>query len=206
MRIYIDAGHGGRWPKGDPGVVSSDGSKLESGYTFLYSNVLCDYLSGRGFSVVKTRDQDLTKTPLNDRTRPTKSEDLFISLHFDALTGGKMIYYSTNPQSKKFATDMDSFFGSNKILPTSASRFGGLYIDDAHCPAILIEIARIEDAKDDKQTILAFCEMVEKGIKRFLGQELPFSRVFLVHPDATEELLVDKMSLVGDKLYIRTKQ
>lgn len=202
MNIIIDAGHGGRWPQGDPGVVSGD--KIESWYAYMYANALFDYLSSRGFSAVRTRTQDVTKTPLRERTRMSKPGDLFISLHFDSVNGSRLIYYSKHPESKKLAEDMDQFFQSRKIIPSTSSRFGGLYIDDARCPAILIEIDRITDATDDAAYIRNFCETVEKGINRYIGKEMPFSRVFLVTPYGTEELEVEKMSIVGNKLYVKT--
>lgn len=208
MIIHIDAGHGGRWPKGDPGVVSKDQTKIESEYAYLYANSLASHLENKGFTVRRTRVQDEYKTDLRERTKGTNPGDVFISLHFDYAGGSKLVYYGQQADSPRLAQDVDAFFGSGKIIPTTTSRFGRLYIDDARCPSILIEVDRIEDATKDPGYIQQFCENVEKGIRRFKRIEeespLPFRRVFIVGAHDITEVNIEKMTLVGDKLYVRT--
>lgn len=225
MKIYVDPGHGGVWPKGDPGVVSEDGQKIESRYTWLYANRLVSRLEKEGFKAQLTRTQDEYKIPYSDRTKDAKPEDILISLHFDTYLGGKkLIYYGQQVKSLRLAESIDTFFGSKDLRASTTSRFGRLYIDDAKSPAVLIEVDRIDRASLEESVMAAFCEDVVKGIKKFIGYEIeevdnsgqieeensqeskintPFKRVFLVKPDnETEEIPVNRMSLVGDKLYI----
>lgn len=220
MIIYIDAGHGGVWPNGDPGVVSQDGKKIESAYNFRYANALADYLTSRGFDVKRTREQDEYKIPYSQRTRDAKPSDVLISLHFDTYLGGKrLIYYSDHAFSKKLAENIDLFFSSKDLRASSTSRFNGLYIDDANCPAVLIEVDRIDKASSEPSVINAFCEDVYLGLQSYLGADIetpddsgqieeeaittPFSRVFFVSPNnESTEVPVERMSIVGDKLYI----
>lgn len=222
MIIYIDPGHGGVWPKGDPGVVSQDGEKIESYYNWIYANALQDYLQRRGVESELTRDDDVYKIPYSQRTHKQTSRDLMVSIHFDTYLGGKkLIYYSTNEESKRLAESVDRFFGSGDLRSSLSSRFNGLYIDDADCPAILIEVDRIDRASLEKSVINAFCEDVYLGIKDFIDEDIAhvedasgeiegdkeikteFTRVFLVSPEnESVELPVERMNIVGDKLYI----
>jgi len=221
MKIWIDPGHGGVWPDGDPGVVTKDGKKIESYYNWMYANALQDYLEERGFEAELTRKQDDYKIPYSQRTRPQTKDDLLISLHFDTYLGGrKLIYYANQPGSQDLAEAVDEFFGSGLLKASSESRFNGLYIDDTKAPAILIEVDRIDRATLDESVVEAFCRDVEQGIRKYLGEEIsaennsgqiegddkittPFRRVFIVSPDNnSEEVPVERMSMVGDKLYI----
>lgn len=221
MIIYIDPGHSGVWPNGDPGVVSTDGKKIESHYTWRYANYLKCVLRNNGFMVELTRNQDEYKIPYDKRTSLAKKEDLLISLHFDTYMGGKkLIYYSSQGNSQDFAEDIDEFFGSGDIRKTQTSRFGRLYIDDAKCPAILIEVDRIDRATLDETVMDGFSQDVLYGINKYLGvRETPennsgqiegdsdittsFRRVFVIDEhNNSRELPVERMSIVGDKLYI----
>lgn len=220
MIIYIDAGHGGVWPNGDPGVVSQDGKKIESAYNFHYANKLADYLTDRGFAVSLTRDHDDYKIPYSQRTKDAKPHDLLISIHFDTYLGGKrLIYYSDHAFSKKLAENIDIFFSSKDLRASESSRFNGLYIDDANCPAVLVEVDRIDKASMEPSVVEAFCEDIYLGLQSYIGADIetpdnsgqieentfdtPFSRVFFVSPEnETTEVPVERMSIVGDKLYI----
>jgi len=222
MKIYIDPGHGGVWPNGDPGVVSENGQKIESYYTWKYANALQDFLENEGFQTELTRKQDEYKIPYSQRTSSATENDLLISLHFDTYLGGKkLIYYGKQEESLELAESIDKFFGSGDLRATSTSRFNGLYIDDSSSPSVLIEVDRIDKATLDEGTMKAFCEDVLRGIRLFLGEEdttehqnsgqiendstitTSFKRVFLVSEDnSSQEIPVERMSIVGDKLYI----
>lgn len=223
MKIFIDPGHGGVWPKGDPGVVTKDGQKIESYYTWMYGNALVDSLQKEGFKAFLTRNQNEYKIPYSQRTKNAQAEDLLISLHFDTYLGGKrLIYYGQQEGSLRLAENIDSFFKSGDLRASTSSRFGRLYIDDAKCPSVLVEVDRIDKATLDEEVMKAFCEDIIQGIKKFIGQEVEeidnsgqieeednpkintsFKRVFFVTPEnESEEIPVERMSVVGDKLYI----
>lgn len=210
MVIHIDAGHGGRWrpnpPQGDPGVVL--GNRLESHYTFQYALRLRDVLSAAGFTVRLTRDQDEYTIDNKLRTRETKPGDVFISLHFDSVGGRRLIYYAGlkgGAESLNLARSIDKHFGSGDLRASTSSRFGRLYIDDAKCPAILIEINTIDKADDSEAAMTEFAQKVLSGLREYTGSpSMPFERVFIVGETTTTELSVEKMSIVGNKLYVKT--
>lgn len=221
MTIYIDPGHGGVWPKGDPGVVSEDGQKIESYYAWKYANALQDYLEDRGFDTELTRKQDEYKIPYSQRTSSATEDDVLISLHFDTYLGGKkLIYFGQQEESYELAEAVDKFFASGDLRASTSSRFGRLYIDDAKCPSILVEVDRIDRVTLEESVVRAFCVDIAKGLELFLGEEISveensgqvdgdegistsFKRVFIVSPtNNITEIGVDRMSIVGDKLYI----
>lgn len=221
MTIYIDPGHGGVWPKGDPGVVSEDGQKIESFYTWKYANALQNYLEERGFDTELTRKQDEYKIPYSQRTSSATEDDILISIHFDTYLGGKkLIYYGQQEESQELAESIDRFFASGDLRPSTSSRFGRLYIDDAVCPSVLVEVDRIDRASLEEAVVKSFCKDIAQGLDLFLGEEVdveensgqidgdtgintPFKRVFIVSPtNNSVEMPVDRMSIVGDKLYI----
>lgn len=225
MKVFVDPGHGGVWPNGDPGVVTEDRQKIESYYTWVYANRLVTELEKNGFNPVLTRNQDEYKIPYSQRTKDAKPEDVLISLHFDTYLGGKkLIYYGQKEKSLELAKNIDEFFGSNDLRETTTSRFGRLYIDDAASPSVLIEVDRIDKATLDEGTMKSFCRDVVNGLKKFVGYEISqsdnsgqiegeeqenpgittdFDRVFIVDKNNnSEEIPIDRMSLVGNKLYI----
>jgi len=212
MKIIIDAGHGGS----DFGAVSKDGTKMEKNYTLKYATYLGRFLTQRGYTTVETRTTDID-TPFHDRTSIASPEDLFISIHFDEDSfygGGSMIYYADFYKaaaqrlaaSKKFAENEQFYLHTQRVVGSTTSRFNRLYIDDNKCPAILIEVTSIDKADASNSAMEAFSQNVLQGIRKYEGKALPFSRVFLVnHDNSSCEVEIERMSIVGDKLYIAPK-
>lgn len=221
MKIIIDPGHGGRWrpnpPKGDPGVVSIDGTKVESAYNFMYATTLREVLVKAGFDVVMTRDHDEHTIDNRLRTKETTQDSLMISLHFDTWQGGKrLIYYAAlNPQiseaSLKLAEAIDKHVKTGDIRKSTSSRFSRLYIDDSKGAAVLIEVDRIDRADDSEAARTDFANKVLAGINEYLGKktqlfDTPFQRVFVIENGEQRQLTnIERMSIVGDKLYIALK-
>jgi N-acetylmuramoyl-L-alanine amidase len=232
MRIIIDPGHGGVWrpepPKGDPGVVTADGKKIESYYTWIYSKAVKEIFEKSGFDVVLTREHDEYTVPLTERTKFAKEGDLFISIHFDSYIGGRrMIYFAGQNQkiradSIKLAEAVDKHLKTGDLRPSTSSRFGRLYIDDNKCPSILVEVDRIDRADSSVEARLEFANLLLLGVKEYLGitgdaggaidnDELPafstpFQRVFIIEDGVQTQLSIERMSIVGDKLYIAVKK
>lgn len=228
-KIFIDPGHGGVWPKGDPGVVTPDGKKIESYYTWLYANTLKMVLSSSGFNVELTRKDDVNKIPYSQRTSGVSKTDILISLHFDSYIGGKrLIYYAgqtekggVRAESIKLAEALDSHLKTGDIRNSTSSRFGRLYIDDSRGPAVLVEVDRIDRADSSEEARLDFANKILFGLRKFLGIEdsiggvvdpeeeeifnTPFQRVFVIEDGIERQLDISRMSIVGDKLYIALK-
>lgn len=231
MKIIIDPGHGGVWrptpPRGDPGVVTPDGKKIESHYTWIYALTVKDVFEKAGFEVVMTREHDEYTTPLRDRTKLSSPGDLFISIHFDTYVGGKkLIYFAAQNQqissdSVDLAKSIDRHLQTGDLRPSTSSRFGRLYIDDNKCPAILVEVDRIDKADASMDARLDFANRLLVGVREYLGitddssgvideSELPpfntpFQRVFIVEGNHEYQLDIERMSIIGDKLYIALK-
>lgn len=231
MKIIIDPGHGGVWrpnpPRGDPGVVTPDGKKIESHYNWLYAQTLRDILQRAGFEVVMTREHDNYTVDNRERTRATEPGDLFISIHFDSVVGGRrMIYFAglrndLRDESIRFARSIDKFLETNDLRSSTSSRFGRLYIDDSKCPAVLIEVDRIDRADGSEGARLEFANRVLDGVRDYLGVfeapggiidedeipvfDTPFQRVFVIENGVENQLDIARMSIVGDKLYIALK-
>ncbi len=82
--IVIDPGHGGK----DPG--NRIGPHSEKTYTLLLANELSRQLKAAGFRVILTRTKDIYMDLENRPAVANRHDaDLFVSLHFNATSGGK---------------------------------------------------------------------------------------------------------------------
>lgn len=136
--IVLDPGHGGR----DPGAVDPATGTREADLNLAQALTLKEYLARLGYSVGFTRTTDET-VPLPERiTRARRlGARLFVSVHHDIPTATRPgVYYSPRPGSEELARTIAAALGPNAwVLPSSASRFGRLYIDDFPGPAVLVE-------------------------------------------------------------------
>ena len=82
-KVVIDAGHGGRYPNGDPGAVN--GSRREAVATLAIARKVGDKLKAKGVSVMYTRTKD-TAVSLKERCAisNTWKADAFVSIHLNA--------------------------------------------------------------------------------------------------------------------------
>jgi len=80
-RVVIDPGHGGK----DSGAIG-EGGVMEKSIVLRVSQMLCDMLEKKGYTVHLTREND-TFIELRDRTNfaNKKNADLFISIHANAI-------------------------------------------------------------------------------------------------------------------------
>lgn len=82
--IVIDPGHGGK----DPG--NQDGPRQEKKYTLLLAQELRDQLKRAGFNATLTRTSDFfVELPDRPDIANRRGADLFISLHWNAVSAGK---------------------------------------------------------------------------------------------------------------------
>lgn len=177
QNIVIDAGHlrvTGKTKWGsiiDHGVVDniSIPPRLESGIAHSYALTLKHLLVINGFSVKLTRD-NVTPVSFSDRTNMLG--DLFISLHCDCANCQANDYYASvrgTGASRQVAESIVKETGG-RALPSTASRFGRLYIDDSKCThSILIEIDDIVGVVDTRESRIDFCNKIVRGIVKFNG-------------------------------------
>jgi len=135
--IVLDPGHGGS----DPGAVAPDGTK-EKDLNLAQALTLKEHLVALGYRVGFTRAGDVY-VPLPERIARAKAMGarVFVSVHHDTPTATRAgVYYSPHPLSQGLAQVVQAALGAGAwALPSSASRFGRLYIDDFPGPAVLIE-------------------------------------------------------------------
>lgn len=135
--IVLDPGHGGK----DPGAVAPDGTR-EADLNLAQALTLKEYLVALGYRVGFTRTSDVY-VPRSERIAMARrmGARLFISVHHDTPTASRPgVYYSPHPGSEELARTVAAALGEGAwVRPSSASRFGRLYIDDFPGPAILVE-------------------------------------------------------------------
>lgn len=171
--VVIDAGHGGE----DGGAFSSDKKIAEKDLSLTLSKKIRELNTFSNIELILTRETDVYQRPAEkaDFTK-SKNADLFISVHLgsgqELKTGasGAEIYvakdsYTNSMGSKIFASSVIRHFKTNYelgVAPNPLQREMGIAVlQQANCPAILIEAGRLNNAKD-----LAFLQS-EKGQTAF---------------------------------------
>ena len=158
ITVVIDAGHGG----GDQGAIGLQGNIAEKEITLAIARKIASLNTNKQLNILMTRDADIDRS-LANRVEITKSSkaDLFISIHVDAAkntaASGMSIWVAKNnfPNahgSKLFASALIHEFGKDKsfpVLPKPQQREMGIKVlQDALCPAVLIEAGNITNVKD----------------------------------------------------------
>lgn len=170
--IVYDPGHGDtRGQQGyDPGVIF--GQVHESDVNIEMAQTL-KFVCSDNFKVLLTRDGTAGGKPdLEQRVRFARNNnaDAFVSLHYNCVNCGDLIYYAPGQASLDLAKLVAAKLGITRVLPSSSSRFNGLYIDsfpDAK-PSIMIEFASINKApaagRAGRQQRLEYAEAVEQAL------------------------------------------
>ena len=96
----------------------------------------------------------------------------FISIHYNSIGAGGLVYYSPTPGSQALAKRLAANAGLSRLWRTAESRFGRLYIDDfatTAYPAVLWEVNGIEHAppagEAGKAARLKLAAMLVKAVK-----------------------------------------
>lgn len=197
MKIFIDAGHGGK----DPGAVGNN--LYEKDITLSVSLKLKALLEKHGIETKLSRSID-TYLTINERYQLANAwgADYFISIHCNAGggTGAETLYYKAD--SKAYAQTLQSAF-----IDAMGLRDRGIKYRDnigvirwAKMPAALIELAFIDTAADaiilkEKQDEMA--QAIAKGFFKLLG----IKEVQEVEKDMT---LDEALTILKDKLGIDT--
>ena len=171
MKIFIDAGHGGK----DPGAIGN--GLYEKDITLAVSLKLKALLEKHGIETKMSRSID-TYLTINERYQLANAwnADYFISIHANAGggTGTETLYYKAD--SKAYAQTLQSAF-----MDAMGLRDRGIKYRDnvgvirwANMPAVLIELAFIDTAADavilkEKQDEMA--QAIAKGFFKLLNIE-----------------------------------
>ena len=111
--IVIDAGHGGKYPNGDPGAVN--GSKYEKTANLAIAKKVGAKLKAKGYNVKYTRTKDVYFS-LEERCRMSNNwdADIFVSIHLNAAANKDASgietwrYSNVGTQTKKLADNVQT--------------------------------------------------------------------------------------------------
>ena len=158
ITVVVDAGHGG----GDMGAISLQGKIAEKEITLAIARKIASINTNKQLNVLLTRDADIDQS-LANRVAITKNNkaDLFISIHVDATknatANGMSIWvardnFSNTNSSKILASALIHELGKDQtfpVLPQPQQREMGIKVlQEAVCPAVLIEAGNISNEKD----------------------------------------------------------
>lgn len=177
MKIYLDAGHGGK----DPGAV---GYLEEDKVNLAIAITLGAELQKAGFKIQYSRKEDVTTSIQYRIADANKSKaDYFISIHNNSgsspANGFEIIYCEGADRSKKLAqTVYDNVTLNMKVkgrgiktdTETPRGRLGVLR--DTKMPAILLEcgfVTNEQEAKKlkDETYIKEMCKLIVRGITEY---------------------------------------
>lgn len=149
-QVRIDPGHGGA----DPGAVNPSNGTMEKTIALEASLTLKFFLEQRGLRSSLSRSGD-TRPSYAQRVKVT-SELVLVSLHYDTSLADQPfgVYYMSDAaptleaESQRLASSLARALGQAVsktawVRPTTASRFGRLYIDDCRVPAVLVELGAV---------------------------------------------------------------
>lgn len=175
--IVYDAGHGDTLGAAgyDPGVVF--GQRHEATANLEITKTL-KFVCSDKFRVLETRDGTKGAKPdLGQRIQFARDNgaDAFISCHYNCVNCGKLIYYAPGVASLTLAKLVAKQLGITRVIPSSSSRFDGLYIDafpDGK-PSIMIEFESINNAPKmgtaGRTTRIAYAEAVERALLEYFA-------------------------------------
>lgn len=186
--LFVDAGHGGK----DTGTqfTLSDGAVVrEKEIVLPIAQMVSQMLSGDGATAVLTRDGDFDPG-LYARAEMANSSSahFFLSIHansnkvVDSISGTFVYYHGDDMDSKVLAECIAAEIGKVSGLPNHGARSdytlypnkGLAVLRTANMPAVLIEVAYLNHAKD-RQLLMQpefrkrIAEAIVKGVKVYLG-------------------------------------
>lgn len=163
MKIFINAGHGGT----DPGAVSKNGTK-EKDITNNVAALLACELIKKGYNI-EFFQQERNVTEVSG-AEVTSNSDLFISIHCNSVTnpearGVEVLYYTKSKKGKAIAqTIQNELVWSTKLRDRQIKARDDLHVlKRTKAPAVLIELAFLSNAKEEK-LMLENPEIFVKGI------------------------------------------
>ncbi|WP_010166243.1 N-acetylmuramoyl-L-alanine amidase [Candidatus Epulonipiscium viviparus] len=146
MKIFLDAGHGGR----DPGAIGC--GYHEAVLVTELANLLKNELEQRGIQIYLSRSTNQVTLALGDRCRKANATDadLFISLHINSAknvaTGVEVLYYDNVTLAAKLSTIIADVL---KLRNRGAKQRKDLYVlNSTRMSAILIEYCFINNLAD----------------------------------------------------------
>lgn len=170
--ICIDPGHGGT----DPGATN--GARLEKDDNLRMAKAVRDRLKSQGHTVIMPRETDVFVS-LDDRAVLAHDEkaDLFISIHRNSFTNSRACGIENWARYQNHVSAAATVLEELAKLPNQANRgvkigaYKVLY--NSPCPAMLLEIGFISNAKDNElfdKHFDDYATAIAKGILSALGE------------------------------------
>lgn len=170
MKIFINAGHGGK----DCGAVSKMGT-LEKDITRSVAGFLVEMLIMAGYDVEfyqqKKELEDVVKAERNSNSH------LFISLHCNAATnekagGVEAFYYKGSGTGEALARLFSDSISEYMELKNRGAKVGDNFrvLNGTKAPAVLIELAFLSNPKEEellKKEPYSFAAGIMKGIHKW---------------------------------------
>lgn len=161
--IVLDAGHGGS----DPGTtcpgMSEKRANLETVLTIKF--LLADQL---GLPVVLTRADDHRPT-YSERQQVPPDAFVYVSVHYNSPgTYGLVYHQHGSPASERLAVALSEETRLHRVWSSRLSNHNGLYIDAVPVPAVLLEVAAIDDYPQNETDARAFRLHVARAVVRAL--------------------------------------
>lgn len=175
MKVYLDAGHGGK----DSGAVGI-GGRLEKDDAQRLTDLVADLLQKSGVTTVVNTNSDETLTQVVIQAN-NANVDLFISIHRNAFddpnANGLEVWTCSNPRT---VTKKNAEIMYNRLI-TVTSDMKGRGIKESNfyvlkytsAPAMLLEIGFITNQHDNDlfdMYILTYAKAIFDGISEILGK------------------------------------
>lgn len=163
MKITINGGH---CPKKDSGAIGSRITEAE--YTSRLMPAVAEYLKKVGYTVKQIQEYDLHE--ITQKSNAWQS-DLFISLHCNACANGlargtETFSYYDSKKGKQLAACIQSQLINAIGTKDRGTKEAGFYVlKYTKCPAVLVEVAFI-DNKEDEQILIDHFDDIARAIAR----------------------------------------
>lgn len=185
MRICIDPGHSGPL---EPGACA--GGFTEAAVNLQVAKILRCILERNGHKVTLTRQDDIEDDGLSWRAETAWRfrADIFVSIHCNssentAARGTEVFYYITSESGRKLARHIQTSLVDNCGTADRGVKSNDTFtvLQDTVCPAVLVEMAFLSNAKDREALTDSFIQKtfavgIVQGIESFIAAEPRFNR------------------------------
>lgn len=158
--VVIDPGHGGADPGTSFGGVTEKRANLETALTIKHLLVQAGYLT-------KLTRIDDTRPSYEQRVRPVPGTLCYVSVHYNMPKSYGLVYYETEDfASLQLAEHLAREAGLSRIWASDRSNHAGLYIDRVDPPAVMYEVAAIDQYPTDGEEAREFRLQVAWAVVR----------------------------------------
>lgn len=170
MKIVINAGH---FPRKDSGALGS--TMTEAEYTARLMPAVAGYLEKAGLTVLQLQADELHS--LTDASNGWKA-DLFVSLHCNAFNqkarGTETFCHRGSKEGRRLAECIQrQLIGAIHTTDRGVKEAGYYVLKHTKCPAVLVEVAFIDNVEDERILIDKFDDIaraIARGVTDYIGR------------------------------------